>query len=205
MMPGKIEVFGDSISGNCYKIQLACAQLGIEHVWHELDLMEGAARTDEFRAMNPNGKVPLLKLADGRFLPESNAIIYYLADGSALFSGDPFARASILSWMFFEQYSHEPYIATARFIVRYLGNPPAEQANLESKRPGGYKALKVMNGHLEKNDFFANNAYSIADIALYAYTHVAEEGGFDLGKYTNIHAWFKRVESQPGFIPMQIN
>ncbi|MDA0706448.1 MAG: glutathione S-transferase family protein [Proteobacteria bacterium] len=202
-MSGKIEVYGDSISGNCYKIQLTCAQLGIEHVWRELDLMQGAARTDEFRAMNPNGKVPLLKLADGRYLPESNAIIYYLADGSALFSGDRYARANILSWMFFEQYSHEPYIATARFIVRYLGNPPGEQANLESKRPGGYKALKVMNNHLANNDFFANDSYSIADTALYAYTHVAEEGGFDLGKYTNIKTWFRRVESQAGFIPMK--
>ena len=105
--------------------------------------------------------------------------------------------------MCFEQYSHEPYIAVARFIVVYLGNPPEEQDNLESKRPGGYKALKVMHIHLADNDFFANNRYSIADIALYAYTHKAHEGGFDLGKYSNVRAWLARVEQQPGFIPMQ--
>ncbi len=201
-MSGKIEVFGDSISGNCYKVQLICAQLGIDYIWHELDLMKGAARTEEFRAMNPNGKTPLLKLADSRFLPESNAILYYLADGSPLFAGDRYERANIINWLCFEQYSHEPYIAVARFIVRYLGNPPEEQDNLESKRPGGYKALKVMNSQLASNDFFANNRYSIADIALYAYTHVAHEGGFDLGKYSNINAWLKRVQSQPGHIPM---
>lgn len=201
-MSGKIEVFGDSISGNCYKVQLICAQLGIDHVWHELDLMKGAARTEEFRAMNANGKTPLLKLADGRCLPESNAILYYLADGSPLFAGDCYERANIINWMCFEQYSHEPYIAVARFIVRYLGNPPEERDNLESKRPGGYKALKVMNSQLANNDFFANNRYSIADIALYAYTHVAHEGGFDLGKYSNINAWLERVRSQPGHIPM---
>ena len=113
-MTDTIEVYGDSISGNCYKIQLLCAQLGIEHVWHELDLLKGAARTDEFRAMNPNGKTPLLKLADGRFLPESNAILYYLAQGSALVADDAYEMANILSWMCFEQYSHEPYIAVAR-------------------------------------------------------------------------------------------
>jgi glutathione S-transferase len=203
-MTGRIEVFGDSISGNCYKVQLLCAQLGIEHVWHELDLMTGAARTDEFLAMNRNGKTPLLKLADGRFLPESNAILYYLADGSRLFDGDRYARANILHWMCFEQYSHEPYIAVARFIVRYLGNPAEEQENLESKRPGGYKALKVMDGHLENHDFFANDVYSIADIALYAYTHVAHEGGFDLSDYPNINAWLARVNSQPGHVAMKV-
>lgn len=201
-MGGKVEVFGDSISGNCYKVQLACAQLGIEHTWHELDLMQGAARTDEFRAMNPIGKVPLLRLADGRFLPESNAILYYLADGTPLFDGDRYERASIMSWLCFEQYSHEPFIATSRFIIRYLGNPPEQRAKLEGKRDGGYRALDIMEGRLADKDFFANDRYSIADIALYAYTHVADEGGFDLGKYKNIKAWFKRVESQPGHVPM---
>ena len=185
-MAGKIEVYGDSISGNCYKIQLICAELGIAHVWHELDLMQGAARSDEFRAMNPIGKVPLLKLADGRFLPESNAILYYLADGSPLFAGDRYERASIMSWLCFEQYSHEPYIATSRFIIRYLGNPPEQRQSLESKRDGAYRALDIMEGRLADNDFFANNRYSIADIALYAYTHVAHEGGFDLGKYRTL-------------------
>ncbi len=201
-MTNKIEIYGDSISGNCYKLQLLCAQLGIDHVFHELDLLSGAARTDEFRAMNPNGKMPLLKLADGRFLPESNAILYFLAHGSPLIAEDAYEMANILNWMFFEQYSHEPYIAVARFIVVYLGNPPEEQANLESKRPGGYKALKVMEKQLTAHDFFANDRYSIADIALYAYTHKAHEGGFDLAKYKKVREWLKRVEQQPGFVPM---
>ena len=201
-MTSKIELFGDSISGNCYKIQLLCAQLGIDHVWHELDLLQGDTRTDEFLAMNPNGKTPLLKLVDGRFLPESNAILYYLAQGSALVADDAFEMANILSWTYFEQYSHEPYIAVARFIKMYLGDPPEKQAELESKYPGGYKALKVMDQHLEKQDFFANKRYSIADIALYAYTHKAHEGGFSLVKYPNVREWLKRVEHQPGFVPM---
>jgi glutathione S-transferase len=202
MMTRKIEIFGDSISGNCYKLQLLCAQLGIEHTWHELDLLAGATRTDDFLAMNPNGKTPLLKLADGRFLPESNAILYYLAQGSALVEKDSYAMANILSWMFFEQYSHEPYIAVARIIKMYLGDPPEKQEELESKYPGGYKALKVMNQHLDRADFFANNRYSIADIALYAYTHKAHEGGFSLVKYPNVREWLKRVEHQPGHVPM---
>lgn len=201
-MTSKIELYGDSISGNCYKTQLLCAQLGIDHVWHELDLLKGAARTDEFRAMNPNSKTPLLKLADGRFLPESNAILYYLAQDSALVSDDAYEMANILNWMFFEQYSHEPYIAVARFIVVYLGNPPEKQAELESKYPGGYRALKVMNKHLETSDFFANNRYSIADISLYAYTHKAHEGGFSLVKYPQVREWLARVENQPGYVPM---
>ena len=199
-MANKIEIYGDSISGNCYKLQLACAQLGIDHVWHEMDLLKGEARSNAFLAMNPNGKTPLLKLADGRFLPESNAILYYLARDTALFATDRYEAANILSWMFFEQYSHEPYIAVARFIVRYLGNPPEEQARLESKRPGGYKALDVMEGQLGKFDFIANNRYSIADIALYAYTHSAHEGGFELAKYAKIRAWLKRVAEQPGYV-----
>jgi glutathione S-transferase len=201
-MTDKFEIYGNSISGNCYKVQLLCAQLGIDHVWHELDILGGAARSDEFQAMNPNGKTPLLKLADGRFLPESNAILYYLAQGSPLVTDDAYEMASILSWMCFEQYSHEPYIAVARFIMVYLGNPPEEAENLESKRPGGYKALKVMESQLAEHDYFANDRYSIADIALYAYTHKAHEGGFDLGKYSNVREWLARVQQQPGFVPM---
>lgn len=201
-MTSKIEIYGDSISGNCYKVQLLCAQLGVEHVWHELDLLEGATRTDEFLAMNPNGKTPLLQLVDGRFLPESNAILYYLAQGSALVADDAYGMANILGWMFFEQYSHEPYIAVARFIKVYLGDPPEKHEELQSKYPGGYKALKVMNQHLERTDFFANNRYSIADIALYAYTHKAHEGGFSLVKYPHIREWLKRVEHEPGYVPM---
>ena len=198
-----LTIYGDSISGNCYKLQLACAQLDIEHTWLETDIMGGATRNDAYLAMNPNGKVPLLALGDGRYLPESNAILCYLADGSELLSGDRYERANILQWLFFEQYSHEPYIATSRFIVRYLGNPPERRADLEAKREGGYKALDVMEQHLASHEFFANDRYSIADIALFAYTHVAHEGGFDLTSYSHIHAWFDRVTATDGFVGMK--
>lgn len=200
---GKIEIFGDSISGNCYKLQLACAQLEIDYVWHEMDLMAGATRTPEFLAMNPNGKVPVLALPDGRYLSESNAILSYLADGSELAGTGRYERANVLRWMNFEQYSHEPFIATSRFIVKYLGNPPEKKASLEAKRSGGYRALDVMNQELSDHEFVANDAYSIADIALYAYTHVAHEGGFDLGSYSAIKDWLARVEAQPGYVAMQ--
>ena len=189
-------------SGNGYKVRLLLHQLALPFERIELDITRGETRTPEFLARNPNGRIPLLELPDGSHLAESNAICFYLAEGTPFLPSDALLRARVLQWMCFEQYSHEPYIAVARFIVVYLGNPPEEQDNLESKRPGGYKALKVMNLHLETNDFFANNRYSIADIALYAYTHKAHEGGFSLVKYPNIREWLKRVENQAGFIPM---
>ena len=202
-MTDKIEIYGDSISGNCYKLQLACAQLAIDYTWHELDILAGETRTTEFLAMNPNGKVPLLKLPDGRCLAESNAILSYLADGNALAGRDRFETASILSWMFFEQYSHEPHIATSRFIIHYLGNPADRQDELEVKRAGGYKALDVMEGELSESDCIANNAYSLADIALYAYTHVAHECGFDLTDYPYINTWMVRVRNQRNYVAMK--
>lgn len=201
-MTRKIEIYGDSISGNCYKLQLACAQLEIDYVWHEVDILAGESRTEQFLAMNPNGRVPLLALGDGRFLSESNAILCYLADGSELAGIDPFEKANVLRWMFFEQYSHEPYIATSRFIIQYLGRPESREGDLESRRGGGYMALDVMEQELADKDFIANDAYSIADIALYAYTHVADEGGFDLSNYPQIRAWLARVEEQAQFVPM---
>jgi glutathione S-transferase len=199
----KILVYGDSISGNCYKIQLLCSQLDIPHDWQEVDILKGDTRTDEFLAMNANGKIPLLALSDGRYLAESNAILSYLAGDSELAGKDRFARAKILQWMFFEQYSHEPNIATSRFIMKYLGNPPERQAALEEKWVGGYKALDVMEGRLEKNDFFVDGDYSLADIALYAYTHTADEGGFDLDGYPAVRAWLSRVEGTPGYVAMR--
>jgi len=202
-MPDRIEIYGDSISGNCYKLQLACAQLAVDYRWHDVDIMAGESRTEEYLAMNPNGKVPLLALPDGRFLSESNAILWYLANGSKLAGRDRFEAANILRWMFFEQYSHEPYIATSRFIIQYLGRPEDRDADLESRQGGGYMALDVMEGELTYKDFIANNTYSIADIALYAYTHVAEEGGFDLSDYPAVNAWLKRVESQNNYVPMK--
>ncbi len=200
---GKVEIYGDSRSGNCYKLQLLCAQLGVEYAWHEVDIMAGKTRTPEYLAMNPNGKVPLIELGNGRYLSESNAILAYLADGSELAGDDRFARANILQWMFFEQYSHEPYIATVRFVVQYLGNPPERQEDLTQKREAGYRALDIMEQHLSSHDFFANDAYSIADIALFAYTHVAHEGGFDLSGYPKVGEWLDRVRTTPGFAGMK--
>ena len=202
-MTDVIRFYGDSISGNCYKLQLAAAELDIDYEWQELDILSGATQTDEFLALNPNGKVPLMVLPDGRALAESNAILSWLADGSPLAGGDRFGRASVLQWLFFEQYSHEPFIATSRFIMKYLGSPPDRQADLMAKRPGGYKALAVMERQLGAAEFIANDAFSIADIALYAYTHVAHEGGFDLGDYPAVRRWLRRVEERPRFVAMR--
>ena len=198
----RLKFYGDSISGNCYKLKLASAQLNIDYDWQEIDILAGESRTPEFLKMNANGRVPLMALPDGRYLAESNAILSYLADGTALAGSDRYARANVLSWMCFEQYSHEPYVATARFIKRYLGNPDDRQADLAARQTSGYQALDVMERHLTENDFFANNAYSIADIALFAYTHVADEGGYDLKAYENVNAWMRRVEASEGFVPM---
>jgi glutathione S-transferase len=199
----KVLVYGDSISGNCYKIQLLCSQLGIPCDWQEVDILKGDTRTDDFLAMNANGKIPLLVLPDGRYLSESNAILGYLAADSDLAGRDRYTRAEILQWMFFEQYSHEPNIATSRFIVQYLGSPPDRQAALEEKQIAGYKALDVMEGELGSKEFFVDDKYSLADIALYAYTHVASDGGFDLKEYPAIRAWLGRVEATPAYVPMR--
>jgi glutathione S-transferase len=201
-MNGKIRVYGDSISGNCYKIKLLCSELRIDYEWRELDILAGATRTPGFLSMNPNGKVPLLELADGRFLAESNAILSYLGEGSELAGADRFERARVLQWMFFEQYSHEPYIATSRFVVRYLGNPAERHADLEQKRVAGYKALEIMDRQLLESPFIAGEGFTLADIALFAYTHVAEEGGFDLGTFKGIGAWLRRIMSRANYAPM---
>jgi len=203
MTKDKFVVYGDSRSGNCYKIKLLCSQLGIAYEWREVDILAGDTRTAEFLAMNANGKIPLLALPDGRHLAESNAILAYLADGSDLAGSDRFSRAAVLQWMFFEQYSHEPNIATSRFIIQYLGSPPDRQAALEEKRLGGYKALEVMEQQLGNNTFIAGSEYSIADIALYAYTHVAHEGGFDLDDYPATRAWLDRVRATRDHVSME--
>jgi glutathione S-transferase len=199
---GKLRIYGDSRSGNCYKLKLLCAELGMDFDWQEVDILAGDTRTPEFLAMNPNGKIPLLVLPDGRCLAESNAILCFLADGSEYFRGDAFARAAVLQWLFFEQYSHEPYIATSRFIIQYLGSPPDRQTELEQKKQGGYKALGVLEQQLEKSDYLTGNELSSADVALFAYTHVAAEGGFDLGNFPAIGAWIERIRMRPNFLAM---
>lgn len=203
-MSEKIRIFGDSKSGNCYKIALVCACLDIEYEWLEVDILAGETQTPEFLAMNPNGKIPLLSLPDGRNLPESNAILCYFAAGTDLAGTDRFTAADILRWMFFEQYSHESNIATSRFIIKYLGNPPDRQAALSEKRVGGYKALDVMEEQLTGRNFMVGDAFTIADIALYAYTHVADEGGFDLDRYPAIRAWLVRVAARPEHVTMRV-
>ena len=202
MSDDSISLYGDSRSGNCYKLKLLCAEMGIGYEWHEVDILAGETHTPEFLAMNPNGKIPLLALPDGRHLAESNAILCYLADGSEFFFGTAYERALVLQWLFFEQYSHEPYIATSRFIIRFLGSPPERQRDLEIKREGGFKALRILDDQLAQQDYLVNRRYSIADIALYAYTHVAEEGGFGLDDYPAIRAWIGRIEQRPNYVPM---
>ena len=202
MTEGKLKIYGDSRSGNCYKIQLLCSEMGVDYDWEEVDIIAGDTRTPHFLAMNANGKIPLLVLPDGRYLPESNAILFYLADGSEFFAGDAYARAEILQWMFFEQYSHEPNIATSRFIIKYLGNPADRQSGLEDKKIGGYKALEIMEQQLRRHAFISGDNYNIADIALFAYTHVADEGGFKLDDYAAIREWITTIKGRPNFVPM---
>lgn len=196
-------IYGDSKSGNCYKLQLVCANLGLEYTWLELNILNKENQSAEFLAKNPNGKIPIIELGSGEILTESNAILNYLADNTALLPSDSLNRAKVLQWQFFEQYSHEPYIAVARFIEKYLGLPKERLAEYKQKHVGGYKALDIMESHLTKNLFLAANKYSIADISLYAYTHVADEGGFDLTSYPHIQQWLKRIEQQPGYCTMQ--
>jgi glutathione S-transferase len=193
------------VSGNCYKVRLAARQLGVDLILEDYGLHDGTTRKPEFLAKNPNGRVPLLELEDGRTLPESGAILWYLAEGSPLVPDDRWARAEVLQWMFFEQYSHEPYIAVARFWLRF-----ATPEQLETKRhlvpewhAKGNAALGVMQTHLGRHDWFAGGRYSIADIALYAYTHTAADGGFDLARYPAVQAWLARVASQPGYISIE--
>ncbi len=195
-------IFGMSASGNCYKVKLLLEQLGSPYEWEEVDILKGATRTPQFLAMNPNGKVPTLEIKPGRYLPESNAILCYLAEGTSFWPRDRFEHAQVLQWMFFEQYSHEPYIAVARFICKFLPPDHPRRATLPQLRERGYQALAVMEQHLSQREFFVGDKYSIADIALYAYTHVAADGGFDLSKFPAINAWIERIKVQPKFIGM---
>ncbi len=189
-------------SGNCYKVRLLLGQLDIAYQRLPTNILQGASRTDAFLMLNPNGKVPLLILPDGRPLAESNAILCYLAEGSHLVPDDPYLRALVLQWLFFEQYSHEPFIATNRFWIHLLRDPDSYADRIAANHPRGVAALGVMEDHLRRQDFFVGDAYSIADIALYAYTHVAPEGGYDLHPFPAIRAWLARVASQPSHLPI---
>lgn len=189
-------------SGNGYKVRLTLAQLAIPCDWEERDILHGATRTPEFLARNPNGRIPTLELDDGTCLAESNAIIWYLAEGSPLVPDERLLRAQVMQWMCFEQYSHEPYVATPRFIVKHLPADSPRRAELPDRLARGRAALAVMEQHLAANRFFVGERYTLADIALYAYTHVAEEGGHDLAPYPRLRAWLDRVAAQPGYRPL---
>jgi glutathione S-transferase len=189
-------------SGNGHKIRLLLSQLATPYRLVELDIMKGETRTTEFLAKNPNGRIPTLQLEDGTFLAESGAILWYLAEGTPFVPSDRLGRAQVLQWMFFEQYSHEPYVATSRFIVRHFPADSPRRAELPDRMKRGYDALGVMEKHLAKNRFFVGERYTIADIALYAYTHVADEGSFDLSRFPNVIAWLGRVKDQPKYVPI---
>jgi len=189
-------------SGNGYKVRLLLTQLEIPYELVEMDITKGETRTPEFLAKNANGRIPLIELEDGRFLAESGAILLYFAEGTRFFPDDRWQRAEVLQWMFFEQYSHEPYVAVARAWLHVFGMDDERKRQLPQKQKLGYDALGVMERHLAGRTFFVGERYSIADIALYAYTHVADEGGFDLGAYTAVRAWLDRVRAQPRYIPI---
>jgi glutathione S-transferase len=187
-------------SGNGYKIRLLLALLKQPYRHIELDITKGYTRTPQFLAKNLNGRVPTLELDDGTYLAESNAILWYLSEGTPFVPADRLGRAQVLQWMFFEQYSHEPYVATARYIMRHLPPESPRHAELPDRRTRGHAALAVMEAHLKNRTYFVGERYSIADIALYAYTHVAHEAEFDLSSYPSLLSWLGRVAAQPGHI-----
>ncbi|MFO1035421.1 MAG: glutathione S-transferase family protein [Geminicoccaceae bacterium] len=191
-------------SGNGYKVRLLLAQLGVPYRLVALDILKGETRTPEFLAINPNGKIPTVVLDDGTVLPESNAIMWYFAEGTPLVPDDRLGRAQVLSWLFFEQYSHEPTIAVARFILHFMPEDSPRRAELPRLQERGAAALDVLETRLQRHPFLVADRYSIADIALYAYTHVAGEGGFDLRRWPAIGDWLRRVREQPGHVPMDL-
>jgi glutathione S-transferase len=194
------------VSGNCYKIRLAARQLGMPLTLKDYGLHDGATRQPDFLSKNPNGRVPLLEFEDGRTLAESGAILWYLGENTFLLPADRWGRAEALQWMFFEQYSHEPYIAVARFWLSFAPKEKLEEKRhlISEWRMKGNAALGVMQTHLARHDWFAGGRYSIADIALYGYTHCAADGGFDLSGYPAIGAWLKRVANEPSHVPLEV-
>ncbi|HVT36349.1 MAG TPA: glutathione S-transferase family protein [Nevskiaceae bacterium] len=197
------KLYGMTGSGNCWKPAALMRQLQLPFQWIETDLLKGATRTPEFLARNPNGKVPLLELEDGRRLAESNAMLCFLAEDTPYFPFDRWARAQVLQWLFFEQYSHEPYIATVRFWVHFLHKRDEWKEKIAEAMAKGYAALGVMERQLATTPFLVGGEYTIADIALYAYTHVAHQGGYELARFPAVQAWLARCEAQPRFQPME--
>ena len=195
-----IRLYNSQVSGNCYKVRLLLAHLGIPYERVELDVVDRSNRADVLGGKNPALRVPTIELDDGRTLGESGAITWYFADGTEYVPTDSFERAQVLQWLFFEQYDHEPFIAVARFWALF-DKAPSEEA-LADRQAGGYRALDKMETHLASRDFLVGGRYSIADIGLFAYTHVADEGGLDLARYPAVRAWIDRVRAQPGHVPI---
>jgi len=194
-------LYDSAVSGNCYKVRLLFAHLGVRYERREVDVVDRSNRLELLGELNPGLRVPTLVLDDGRPLAESNAILVYFAEGTAYLPVDRYERAQVLQWLFFEQYSHEPNIAVMRFWCAFAGGPPAG-ADVDGKRRGGYAALDALERHLGPHMFCVGEAFTIADIALYAYTHVADQGGFELSRYPAIGAWLARVAAQPGHVPI---
>jgi glutathione S-transferase len=194
-------LYNSQVSGNCYKVRLLLAHLGLDYERREMDVVDRSNRLEVLGDLNPALRVPTLVLDAGRPLAESNAILFYFAQGTPYLPDDRYELAQVLQWLFFEQYSHEPNIAVVRFWVAYSGAPPADD-EVEAKRRAGYAALDAMERHLAQRAFHVGERYTIADISLYAYTHVAAEGGFDLTRYPAIRAWLDRVAEQPGHVPI---
>lgn len=189
-------------SGNSYKIRLLLTQIGMPFERIEINILKGESRTTKFLSINPNGKIPVLEIGEDKYLTESNAILMYLSEGTEFLPYDHFLKAQVLQWLFFEQYSHEPFIATSRYWVSILGKADEYKEALKEKHQRGYAALEVMERHLTEKTFFVGERYTIADIALFAYTHVASEGEFDLSRFKAIQAWMERVKAQPRYIPI---
>ncbi len=195
-------VYGDLQSGNCLKVKLVLSFLGIEHQWIHVNILENETKTPEFLTINPNGKIPAVVLGNGSTLCESNAILGYFAEGTELLPNDRYNKAKVYEWLFFEQYSHEPYIAVARFIQKYQGMPQSRVDEFNSLQAGGNKALALMDAQLSKTAFLVGDRPTIADIALYAYTHVADEGGFNLSHYPNVQRWIGNIAAIDGYVGM---
>jgi glutathione S-transferase len=197
-------LYNSGVSGNCYKVRLLFAHLGIDYELHEVDVVDRSNRPDLLGGLNPALRVPTLVLDDGRALGESGAILWYFGEGTRFVPADRYERAQVMQWMFFEQYDHEPAIAVVRFLLAYSGLPRDQVAErAEARRPAGYRALDAMERHLEGRTFLVGDSMTLADIALYAYTHVADEGEFDLEPYPAIRAWLTRVAAEPGHVPIR--
>jgi glutathione S-transferase len=195
-------LYDSPVSGNCYKVRLLLAHLGLEYKRRTVDVVDRSNRRELLGDLNPALRVPTLVLDDGRSLAESGAILWFFGEGTRFVPDDPFERAQVLQWMFFEQYDHEPAIAVARFWLAYSGRPEAFEPQREERMKAGYRALDAMERHIAGRDWFVGQRMTLADIALYAYTHVAAEGGFDLARYEAISGWLARVASRPGHVPI---